>query len=86
MQLEGKITGPWVEVVSHTWHSLEPVRGSKELRLDLRSVGFVDAEGRQLLRAIYQQSHAQFLADSPLTEYFANDARQISSSDVQEGA
>jgi CRP/FNR family cyclic AMP-dependent transcriptional regulator len=41
------------------------------LRLDLRGVAFVDVKGQQLLQEIYEKTHASFLADSPLTHYFA---------------
>lgn len=85
IQLEGKIIGPWVEEFSRTWHSLAPSLGSKKLHLDLRSVAFVDAEGRQLLREIYQKTNACFLADSPLTRYFAEDAMQLSPEHGEEG-
>jgi hypothetical protein len=85
IQLEGKIVGPWVEEVNRTWHSLAPSLGSKELRLDLRGVAFVSAKGRQLLREIYQKTNARFLADSPLTRYFADDAMQQSPKDGEEG-
>lgn len=86
IQLEGKIAGPWVEEFNRTWHSLAPSLGSKQLHLDLRSVAFVDAKGRQLLREIYQKTNACFLADSPLTRYFADDAMQHSSNHGEEGA
>lgn len=85
VQLEGKIAGPWVEEFSRTWRSLAPSLGSKELHLDLRGVTFVDAKGRQLLREIYQKTGASFLADSPLTQYFAEDARQESRKGGEEG-
>jgi anti-anti-sigma regulatory factor len=85
IQLEGKIAGPWVEEFNRTWHSLAHSVGSKELHLDLRGVAFVDAKGRQLLREIYQMTNASFLADSPLTQYFANDAMQKSPKDGEEG-
>jgi anti-anti-sigma regulatory factor len=85
IQLEGKIAGPWVEEFNRTWHSLAPSLGPKELLLDLRGVAFVDAKGRQLLRDIYQKTNASFLADSPLTQYFADDATQESPKDGEEG-
>jgi hypothetical protein len=85
IQLEGKIAGPWVEEFNRTWHSLAPSLGSRVLHLDLRGVAFVDANGRQLLREIYQKTNASFLADSPLTQYFADDARRRSPKDRKEG-
>jgi hypothetical protein len=52
----------------------------------IRNVDFVDGEGRQLLREIYQKTNAYFLTDSPLTRYFADDAMRQSSKDGKEGA
>jgi anti-anti-sigma regulatory factor len=85
IQLEGRITGPWVEELKRTWQSLEPALGLKQLYLDLRDVAFVDAGGRQLLREIYQQTDARFLADSPLTRYFAEEAMRRSLKTADEG-
>jgi hypothetical protein len=85
IQLEGKIVGPWVEEFDRAWHLLAPSLGSKALHFDLRSVAFVDANGRQLLREIYQKTNASFLADSPLTQYFADDAMQQSPKDGEKG-
>ena len=85
IKLEGKIVGPWVEEFNRTWHSLMPSLSSKELHLDLCGVAFVDAKGRELLREIYQKANARFLADSPLTRYFADDAMQRSPKDGEEG-
>ena len=78
IKLEGKIVGPWVEELNRTWHSLTPSLGSKYLKFDLCNVAFVDDKGRQLLREIYQQTNARFLTDSPLTQYFADDAMRYS--------
>jgi hypothetical protein len=85
IQQEGKIAGPWVEEFNRTWHSLAPSLGSKELHLDLRGIAFVDAKGRQLLREIYQKANARFLADSPLTRHFADDAMRQSPKNGEEG-
>jgi hypothetical protein len=76
MKLEGRVMGPWVDEVSRSWHSLEPLLGSKELSLDLRGVSFVDVDGRQLLHEIYDKTHAGFLTDSPITKYYAEQAMQ----------
>jgi hypothetical protein len=74
LKLEGKIGGPWVEELHRTWTALVPSLASKKLQLDLRGVAFADDQGRDLLREIYQKTHAVFFTDSPLTKYFADDA------------
>jgi ABC-type transporter Mla MlaB component len=78
IKLEGEIVGPWVEELNRSWRSLAPSLSSKQLHLDLCAVAFVDAKGRQLLREIYQKANARFVADSPLTRYFADDAMRRS--------
>lgn len=85
IQLEGKVVGPWVEELNRAWHTLEPSLDSQKLRLDLRGVTFVDTKGRRLLHEIHQKTNASFMADSPLTQYFADDALQQSLKNEEEG-
>jgi hypothetical protein len=76
--LEGKISGPWVAEMERTLTAVRQSMGSRKLQLDLRGMAFADDKGRQLLREIYQQTNARFLTNSPLTQYFADDAIQKS--------
>jgi anti-anti-sigma regulatory factor len=85
IQLEGKIVGPWVEELRRVWCSLAPSFDSKELLLDLRGVAFIDAQGRQLLRQIFQRTSTRFVADSPLTQYFAEEAMRPAPRNGTEG-
>jgi hypothetical protein len=75
LKVEGRIVGPWTAELDRTWHSLGPSLGGKKLSIDLREVSYIDREGRGILADIYRQTHAQFEANSPLTEYFAEEAR-----------
>lgn len=85
IKLEGKIAGPWVEEFRRAWYSYAPSLVSRNLRLDLRDVVFVDKRGVQLLREIYRETKPLILADSPLTKYFADEATQQSPKDGEEG-
>src|SRR4030095_12857938 len=85
IKLEGKIVGPWVEEFERTYQSVVPSLDARELHLDLRGVGFVDAKGRGLLHEIYRKTNARFLADSPLTRYFVEDAMRESEKNGQKG-
>ena len=77
MRLEGKVVGPWVDELNRSWHALMPTLASKRFCIDLRDVAFVDDQGKRLLHEMYRGTTADFLADSPLTRYFAEEARQM---------
>jgi ABC-type transporter Mla MlaB component len=76
LQVEGKIAGPHVPVLHRAWQDLTPSIGQRRLRVDLRGVTHVDGTGRNLLAEIHAKTGAEFLADTPLTKYFAEQARQ----------
>jgi ABC-type transporter Mla MlaB component len=75
LKLEGRIVGLWTTELDRTWHSLGSSLDGKKLSVDLCGVSYVDREGREVLADIYRQTQAQFKADTPLTEYFAQEAR-----------
>ena len=85
IKLEGKVVGPWVEELERTCQSVVRSLGARELHLDLRGVGFVDAKGRGLLREMYLRTNARFLADSPLTRYVVEDAMRESEKNEHKG-
>jgi hypothetical protein len=85
MRLEGKVIGPWVEECHRAWESIRADLGSKQLRVDLRGVTFVNGRGTEMLREIQQASGAEVLADSPLTKYFAEQIKTKIEKAVDEG-
>ena len=76
LKLEGKLTGVTVLELNRVWQALEPSLGSRKLSVDLRGVTFADSKGKQALADIHSRTGATFLADTPLTKYFAEEARQ----------
>lgn len=50
--------------------------GSKRLCVDLREVLQMDADGRRVLAEIYKKTGADLLANTPMTKYFAEEARR----------
>src|SRR5690242_13499072 len=71
IRLEGRVVGPSVDECEGAWRSIQPELGRRKVRLDLREVLFMDDRGTALLREIRKASHAEVVADSPLTAYFA---------------
>lgn len=76
LRIEGRVVGPWVAELDRAWRSLAGSVGSKQLRIDLRGVIHMSADGRRILAEIYKQTGAGFLADDPMTKYFAEEARR----------
>jgi ABC-type transporter Mla MlaB component len=76
LEIEGKVAGLHVPELHRAWKDLAPSLGARRLRVDLRGVTHVDATGQKLLSEIYADSCAEFLADTPLTKYFAERAQK----------
>ena len=75
LKLEGRLAGLYVKELSAAWLNLAPTLKNKKLAVDLRDMTFADVEGAALLRQMYQANGAEFLANTPLTRYFAEQAR-----------
>jgi hypothetical protein len=75
LMVEGKLVGPWAKELGNTWRDLWAAAQQKPLRLDLCGVSFVDVNGARILREIVRTTGAEVFADSPLTQYFANQAK-----------
>jgi len=76
LKIEGRVFGPNADELNRAWHDLAPSLGTRKLSVDLRDVTFVDAVGKKLLAEIHAETGAEFLADTPLTKYFAEQAQQ----------
>ena len=76
LKIEGKISGPRVAELNRAWRELATALGDKQLSVDLRGVTFLDEQASRLLAEIYAKAHAEFIADTPLSKYFAQQAQQ----------
>jgi anti-anti-sigma regulatory factor len=74
LKIEGRAAEPLVAELDRAWQDLAPSLGSRTLSVDLRGVTFMDMTGRQLLAEIHAKTGAEFLADTPMTKYFAEEA------------
>ena len=84
LRLEGRVTGPWVDEFKKAWRSLCDSLGARKLWIDLRGVTHMSADGKQVLAEIHSKTGAEFIADTPMTKYFADEARR--GKKVEEGA
>ena len=76
MKIEGRIAGLQVSELHRAWQNLGLSLGQRKLLVDLRGVTRIDGTGRDLLADIHAESGADFLADTPLTKHFAEEAQQ----------
>jgi len=52
LELEGRLTGPWVEELKNCWEGAR--KGEQEVRVVLKAVTFIDAAGKTLLRSMHR--------------------------------
>ncbi len=67
LKVEGKLIGPWVDELERSWSEIS----RHELRLpvvDLSDVTFVSAEGKKLLKSMFQQG-ADLQSRSLMTKF-----------------
>lgn len=75
LKLEGRLAGAWVAELDRLWAETSEAREGRKLTLDLRETTYADRKGISTLRAIYQETGAEFLTASPWTEHLAEEVR-----------
>ena len=60
-QLEGRLAGPWVEIMRDCWQSHSSQYEGRLVQVDLQAVTYVDAAGKNLLTEI-SRHNAKLLA------------------------
>jgi ABC-type transporter Mla MlaB component len=53
LELEGRLTGPWVEELKDCWEGVR--KGEREMSVSLKAVTFIDAAGKTLLLLMHRQ-------------------------------
>ncbi len=76
LKLEGRIVGPWSDELIVAWAEFALSHRVQNMAVDLREVTYMDASGMQVLRQIYRETSADLVANTPLTESFANQIQQ----------
>jgi len=76
LRLEGRLAGPWVEVLERCWDSLAGTTTNHPPSVDLSAVTYVDSDGKDLLRKLHQQG-AQLIASGCLTRCIVNEIARV---------
>lgn len=77
LQLEGKLSGPWVAELESCWRTVASTMSGRRLAVDLRDVTFVDNAGRYLL-ALMHHSGASLEAGDPMMQALVREITQPS--------
>lgn len=85
MKLEGRVAGAWASELDRVWVESAPRLGSKKLVIDLHNVTYADAAGKQVLRGIYAQTHAELLTSTPWTQFLAEEVTANAAAVMEEG-
>ena len=62
LRLEGRLEGPWVDLLKECWLSAVARSDKRRLRVDLNGVTFVDGQGKTRLAEMHANG-ADFIAD-----------------------
>ncbi len=74
LKLAGRFVEPSIDELERVWRSLALTLGSKTLRVDLREITYVNSHGLGEHTEIRKNTASIFLADSPITNYWAEQA------------
>ena len=66
MRLEGRVAGPWASELDRVWVETASRLASRKLIIDLHNVTYADAAGKDVLRTIYAQTHADIYHQYPV--------------------
>ena len=67
VRLEGRLEGPWVEVLMECWRDAMARSESRRRCVDLNGVTFIDGQGKRRLARMYAHG-AEFIADDLMTK------------------
>jgi len=79
--LEGKLAGPWVKEMGLCWRTAASTQQISPVRVDLSSVTFIDEEGKDLLRKMYQEG-AKLVATGCLNKCIVEGIMQLAKKEV----
>jgi len=68
LRLEGRLEGPWVEVLRKTWTDTLNQSAQQQIVIDLDGVSFVDSVGRALLLNMQEEGVGLIKASAFLRE------------------
>ncbi|MGD0957711.1 MAG: hypothetical protein ABR953_12920 [Candidatus Acidiferrales bacterium] len=77
LRLEGRVEGPWVEVLRTAWVETKERAGDQRIVVDLSAVSFADSEGRTLLLKMREQGAGLMRASGFMRQILGQDGSKL---------
>ena len=77
LKLEGKLSGPWVRELQHSWSEIRGYQQPSAVAVDLTDVTFVSSEGKQLLKSMLNEG-AELQSRSLMTQFILSQIKNNS--------
>jgi anti-anti-sigma regulatory factor len=85
LKLEGKLSGPWVYELEHSWSEMLKEHGpARSMTVDLSDVTFISAEGKELLKSMLQRG-AELHSRSLMTQFILSQIKNHSNGEHATG-
>lgn len=84
IQLEGRLTGPWVQELETTWERAMNERHGQTICVDLSAVTYVDPDGKKLLVLMCRQGAELTAAGCLMKAVVAEAVRRSSSPETSD--
>ena len=79
------MAGPWASELDRVWVETAPQLASKKLVIDLHNVTYADDTGKRVLKTIYGQTRATFIANTPWAQFLAEEVTATKAANVAKG-
>jgi anti-anti-sigma regulatory factor len=83
IRLEGRVVGAWVDELRQLWQRQARSLARKKILVDLCGVTHMSADGIKILADMHRTNGAQFVTNTPMTQYFAEQAKQLGSPKIK---
>ncbi len=84
LRLEGRVEGPWVEVLRRTWTDAMSHDDAQKVTMDFGGVSFADSGGQRLLHAMQKKGVALTRVSGFMREILERNGSIANQSDTQD--
>ena len=79
------MAGPWASELDRVWADEASNLGARKLIINIHNVTYADAAGKDVLKAIYAQTQASFITNTPWASFLESEVTAIQTANAEEG-